>query len=149
MLAKEALFTVADKDAAFSSLLGTIRPGGQLMYTDFMATGPDLKKLAVAQWQAREPRRPRLWEMARTRNKLEAEKMDLRVTEDITEKYRKRAFVGFNALVEKVKEFREDTEHVKWVILEAEIWFHRLAALESGEVNVSRIYARLPLGADV
>jgi hypothetical protein len=51
--------------------------------------------------------------------------------------------------VEKVKEFREDTERVKWVILEAEIWFHRLVALDSGEVNVSRIYARLPLGADV
>jgi len=149
VLAKEALFTVADKDAAFNSLLGMIRPGGQLMYTDFMATGRDLKNPAVAQWQAREPRRPRLWEMARTRNKLEAAKMEVRVTEDITEKYRKRAFVGFNALVEKVKEFREDTQRVKWVILEAEIWFQRLAALDSGEVNVSRIYARLPLGADV
>ena len=56
--------------------------------------------------------------------------------------------VGFNSLVEKVKEFREDTERVKWVILEAEIWFHRLAALDSSEVNVTRIYARLPLGAD-
>ena len=119
------------------------------MYTDFMATGPDLKNPAVAQWQAREPRRPRLWEMARTRNKLEAAKLEVRVTEDITEKYRKRALVGFNALVEKVKEFREDTERVKRVILETEIWFHRLAALDSGEVNVSRIYARLPLGADV
>ena len=51
--------------------------------------------------------------------------------------------------MEKAKEFREDTERVKWVILEAKIWFHRLAALDSGEVNVSRIYARLSLDADV
>jgi len=149
MLAKEALFTVADKDTAFDSILGAIRPGGQLMYTDFMATGPELTDPAVAQWQTREPRRPHLWELERTRNKLEAAKMEVRVAEDITEKYRKRALIGFNSLVEKVKEFREDTERVKWVILEAEIWFHRLAALDSGEVNVTRIYARLPLGADV
>ena len=43
------------------------------MYTDFMATGPELNDPAVAQWQTREPR-PHLWEMARTRNKFEAAK---------------------------------------------------------------------------
>ena len=102
-MAKEALFTVA-----FDSILSAIRPGGQFMYTDFMATGPELNDPAVAQWQTREPRRPHLWKMSRTRNKFEAAKMEVRVTEDITEKYRKRALVGFNSLVEKVKEFREE-----------------------------------------
>ena len=86
-MAKEALFTVADKDSAFDSILSAIRPSGQFMYTDFMATGPELNDPAVAQWQTREPRRPHLWEMARTRNKFEAAKMEVRVTEDITEKY--------------------------------------------------------------
>jgi len=72
-------------------MLGAIRPGGQLRYTDFLATGPDLKEPAVAQWQTREPRRPHLWELARTRKKIEAAKIEVRVTEDITDRYRKRA----------------------------------------------------------
>ena len=125
------------------------RPGGQFMYTDFMATGPELNDPAVAQWQTREPRRPHLWQVSQVREKLESMGLEVRVTEDITAKYRSRALAGFNTLVEKVKEFREDTERVKWVVLEAEIWFHRLAALDSGEVNASRIYARLPLNADI
>ena len=148
-LSKETLFTVADKDAVFGAMVKMIRPGGQLMYTDFMATGPEFKSPAIAQWQAREPRRPHLLQMAEAREKLEALGMEVRIAEDITAKYRKRALAGFNQLVEKVREFRKDVDRVKWAVLEAEIWFHRLAALDSGEVNISRIYARLPLDADL
>ncbi len=147
VLSKEALFTVSDKDAAYETIAGLIRPGGQLMYTDLMATGPELDNPAVAQWQTREPRRPHLWQLSQVREKLESLGLEVRVAEDITQKYRTRALAGFNQMVEQVDSFRTDTSKLKWVILEAEIWFHRIAALDSGQVNVSRIYAMLPLKA--
>ena len=147
VLSKEALFTVSDKDAAYKTMVEMIRPGGQLMYTDLMATGPDLNSPAVAQWQTREPRRPHLWQLSQVREKLESLGLEVRVAEDITAKYRTRALAGFNELVSQVDGFRTDTERVKWVVLEAEIWLHRIAALDSGEVNVSRIYAMLPLSS--
>ena len=150
VFSKDALFTVADKDTLLETMEIIMKPGGQLMMTDYMAAegkgenGEEgqAESPAVALWSRFEPRRPRLWDVGRFRSKLESKNFEVRVAEDISEKQRGYVLQGFLGFTEALKTFKGNPELEEWAVREAEFWLHRIAALSSGEVKVYRFYAR-------
>jgi ubiquinone/menaquinone biosynthesis C-methylase UbiE len=114
VFSKEALFTVADKDALLETMETIMKPGGQLMMTDYMAADgmgesgaeDEAESQAIKLWSRFEPRRPHLWDVGRFRNKFESMNYEVRVAEDITEKQRGYVLHGFLEFTTALKTFK-------------------------------------------
>src|SRR3546814_11182061 len=59
VLSKEGLMSVQDKRLLLAKLRAAMKPGGQLMLTDFLLTGPTDSRIYEVWWD-REPIKPQL-----------------------------------------------------------------------------------------
>jgi cyclopropane fatty-acyl-phospholipid synthase-like methyltransferase len=145
VVAKEALFTVADKPALFARLRRFLRGGAQISLSDYLRLGaPDATALRV--WAAHEPVEPHLRSPQELRDMLERIGLEVRVMEDISADYRAAALAAFASMAQAMKGDPDAEVWRPWLVSEAEHWGRRLAALESGEMAVFRCYARMPGG---
>jgi len=145
VFSKEALFTVADRKKLFQSIFKMLKVESHLLFTDFFLAGAEAAGPATEVWSAHEPARPQLWTIEDTSATLEGLGFEVRITEDITEAYQERVVTGFSKLLAMIKQPPMDPEFTSWAAAEAEHWARRVAVLESGEVKVFRVYARVPL----
>lgn len=138
--AKELFFTVKKKKELLSVIGDALKDRGQLLFTDFVKAEEVKDPDALAAWEEAEPVAPSLWsvkdyDMAMTRQKIE-----IRITEDITDDFREVVTKGWaRYLSSAVKEGVSD-EMAATVVSEAELWARRAKALESGDLRVCRIY---------
>ncbi len=145
VFSKEALFTVSDKQQLFESLHNMLKIEGQLLFTDFFAAQADASGPATEVWVAHEPKKPVLWSVDKTNEVLKECGFEVRITEDLTGRYRERVIAGFSRLLTEMETTSLEPMLISWLIAEAEYWARRIAVLDSGEVKVFRVYARIPL----
>ena len=143
ILAKEAMFTVVDKPTLFGAIRKALKPGGQLMLSDFMLAG-EAPGAAVEAWGAKEPQPPHMLSVPAMRTALEELGLQVSITEDVTAEYRSAAISAFANLAERMTSGEIGERMCPWAICEGELWSRRLAVLASGEVKLIRLYARLP-----
>jgi cyclopropane fatty-acyl-phospholipid synthase-like methyltransferase len=143
VLAKEAFFTIEDKPALFGAIRKALKPGGQLMLSDFMLAG-DASGPAITAWAEKEPLTPFLWSIPAMRASLEELGLVVSIVEDVTAEYRAAAIGAFANLAERINSGEIGERMCPWAICEGELWSRRLALLASGEVKMVRLYARLP-----
>ncbi len=142
---KEALFAVGARKKLFQTIHKMLKIEGHFLFTDFFLAGADAAGPATEVWSANEPTRPKLWTVKDTSAALERLGFEVRITEDITAPYQERVVKGFSKLLRMIQQPPMDPEFTSWAAAEAEHWARRVAVLESGEVKVFRVYARLPL----
>ncbi len=142
---KEALFAVGERKKLFQSIHKMLKIEGHLLFTDFFLARADAAGPATEEWSAHEPTRPVLWTVEDTSAALEGLGFEVRITEDITRPYQERVVKGFSKLLGMIQRPPVNLEFTSWAAAEAEHWARRVAVLESREVKVFRIYARLPL----
>ncbi len=143
VIAKEALLPVEDKPAVFAAIRRALRPGGQLMMSEYLLVA-DEPSPAVAKWTEATPVKLHLMPIKAARAELEQLGFQVRIVEDITAEYEMGARKAFADMAQHMRAGGPAEHMAPWVLAEGEIWSHHLAALASGEVKVYRIYARIP-----
>ena len=74
---------------------------------------------------------------------MEDLKLEMRVQEDITDKFRPMITQSWTGFVESLEKGNVSPERAEALIQEAEMWTRRVAALDSGDLRVCRIHAIL------
>ena len=141
---KEALFTVADKERLFKMVFEALKNEGQFVFTDYMVRERGAGSQAVKDWIAHEPVQPHPWSPDRTEAYLKRLGFDIRVVEDMTKGARRRIFKGWQKFIDTHEPGSIPEELVPSLVDEAEHWARRVAALDSGNIRVYRIYALKP-----
>ena len=142
MFSKEALYKIEDKETLFSSIDTILRPHGQIMLTDYVAAQENMDSPELQVWSAQERTPAHLWTTDSYRSYFEGNGYDVRVAEDITDKYYSKVVNGFSLFSNTIKTFRGNKEMEEWSIREAEFWVRRMAPFEAGDLRVCRVFAQ-------
>lgn len=150
VFAKETFFRVDNKKRLFKVIEASLKVGGQVLVTDFVLGEPgSLEKEAIRQWIVREPVEPRPWAIDDLVTALEEASLDVRIAEDMTERYRRLITSGWvlstDHLRPQVERLRDGggsrQEFLNCLLDEFELWARRLALLEGGDLKVYYINA--------
>jgi SAM-dependent methyltransferase len=145
---REPFYTVKNKQALLETLVQALKPGGELVFTDYMLRASDFKSAPLAEWMAGEPVTPHPWTLEEQLTVLRELRLDVRVTEDFTKQFRDLIVRRLEQLVTKNELVVADPAQAEQLLHEVELWGRRVKALDSGDVQVYRIYARKTGNAD-
>jgi ubiquinone/menaquinone biosynthesis C-methylase UbiE len=147
VMARELFFTIPDKLALLGTLRNGLRKNGALAFTDFVLAEPDQNEGSVMdQWHKTEPVPPQPWSIGEYRGRLESLNLRIVEFEDDTEFYRKMVLQAWQDYADGLEQVLFDEGLVDALMREAELWLHRVRALESGQLKVLRVHARLRAG---
>jgi SAM-dependent methyltransferase len=139
VLARNATYAVTDKERLFQAVLQGLKSRGQLLMTEYVRVGPPRPELAA--WEAREPHPPSLWTLAEYTACLSKLGYEIRITEDMTATHRSLITGGWAQMLAETNLRELPRSHALAVIESAESWMRCAAALESGALQLYRIYA--------
>jgi cyclopropane fatty-acyl-phospholipid synthase-like methyltransferase len=138
IFAKEAFFTVQNKDKLFDAINKGLKPGGQFLFTDY-CTLSETTSPVLSKWLAAEPLPPNLWTVEKLIAALRLRKLDVRTNEDITELQRKLILRALGHFLEHLESHKLDLSTKRAVLEEVELWARRMAAFDAG-LRVYRFY---------
>ncbi|MBT5110212.1 MAG: hypothetical protein HOM25_16160 [Rhodospirillaceae bacterium] len=142
MIAREMMFTVADKAGFINKLQMSMFSGGQLIFTDLILDDDaNMDSEAFAQW--RESEKPPLYCLTVSQYRALLEEVDMEVLdfEDDTTEYAENIRQAWAKFVTTIQGQSVDEAFQQHVLHEAEYWHSRLRAFESGELKLMRIRA--------
>lgn len=143
ILSSEAIYLIDDKQKLLKTFESCLKPRGQLSLTDFVRRDdlpPDDPRLIGL---GLDPSRPVTFATgAEYERWLRELNFDVRVDEDITERYRKMIMDGW---VDFTQAGGERAAHARIMpeslVKEVELWTRRVAAFDAGLLKVMRYYA--------
>lgn len=141
LFSKEFLFTVQDKDRLFRLFNTMLKDDGQILLTDYVLAEPGKSSPALDAWAKSEPAKPAPWALEDYVKVLTELKLDIRITEDITEDTRKLITEDWGRYMASVNHDGLDNASISAMVDEAELWTRRVKLLESGDLKVCRIHA--------
>jgi SAM-dependent methyltransferase len=141
VFSKEFLYAVADKDKFLKAVEDLLKSKGQFMFTDFMLTEPHLHTPAITNWIEKEPLTPKPWALEDYEVGLVGARLDIRVTEDITDVFRAMVIKGWANYTENAEPGSVGMESAPALVDEVELWTRRIQAIDSGDLKVYRIHA--------
>ena len=141
VLAREAFYMVADKARLFASIARGLKPGGQMIFTDVVATGKRQMSPPMQRWMAAERSVPHPilpQEMASHLQRF----FDVRVNDDVTPIYRSMILSGLMHFAGQLKAKRVPRQLLEWTSREVEFWARRVALFERKELAVHRFHVQ-------
>jgi ubiquinone/menaquinone biosynthesis C-methylase UbiE len=145
---REAFYTVKNKKELISTLIGALKTGGELVFTDYVLRASGLKSAAVTEWVEGEPAVPHPFSVEEMIALLRELRLDVRVTEDYSKQFRDLIVRRLEMLVTKNELLAGDPAQAEQLLHEVELWGRRVKALDSGDVQVYRFYARKTTSSD-
>lgn len=139
IFAKEAFYSVQNKEKLFDEIAGHLKSGGQFLFTDYCADEEDLKSMPLVTWMNTEPVEPVLWSATRITRALKARKLDVRINEDMTLLQRQLILRALSGFLGHLDAHALDTTTKLAVLGEVELWARRMAAFDAG-LKVYRFY---------
>jgi len=141
ILARQTTYTLPDKEKLLGALAHALKPRGHLLLVDYMLdpkhpAGPELET-----WRRQQETPPQLWSAPQYVNCLKHLGLDIRVTEDTTDKFRRLVISGWGQMITTVDLGGLPKRHLLAVVDEAERWVQTIAALDAGALRTYRIYA--------
>jgi SAM-dependent methyltransferase len=120
-----------------------LRPGGQLVLTGLAtATALHPSDPAVKRWAALERRNPSEIPAARAITRMLGRVgLDVRVTEDASERHLDQAMVGWRVLLRDLSETKPTSQQAAQLIAEAERWLLRRKLIRDGQLRLMRWHA--------
>jgi hypothetical protein len=140
VLARESLFGILDKEKLFKSVEQALKEKGQFMFTDFVLRTSKLENDAVTRWKAAEPTLVWPWCPEDYGGLVSQLGLDMRVSEDMTDKYRGLVMEGWGRFMEILKDKRLPPKLMLDVVEEAELWANRVKAFDSGDLRYYRFH---------
>lgn len=142
VLCRQLLHKVRDKDRLLRVVEQALKANGQLVLTDYMLSDPSsADSPAVKAWLQADGNGAGLWSLDDYTRALGAQKMDVRVSEDITAAYRGAVLAAWADLTKAITGAALAPEFSQCMVDELERWMRLVAAIDSGDVKVFRIYA--------
>lgn len=141
VLGRQATYAVADKARFLEGLRSGLKDRGQLLLTDYVVEPKSADKPELAAWQKQQPYPPQLWTLKQYTECLSGLGFEIRVTEDTSDGYRRRIVAGWDQMLHTVDLHGLPRKHVAAILDEAERAVHAIAALESGSLQIYRLYA--------
>lgn len=144
VLSKDGLMAVQDKRLLLAKIRAALKPGGQLMFTDFLLTG-STESRTYEVWHEREPVKPHLFTPEGLQAELESLNFIICYIEDVTPELKHAVLDSFGKYAEEVKlrgKAVSDNER-DWAISEGEHWAIRLSAFDANIIRQYRIYCRV------
>jgi cyclopropane fatty-acyl-phospholipid synthase-like methyltransferase len=143
ILSREFFFKIKNKPIFFKEIASTLfpdnSPRGQVTFTDFILEDSEAEKPAVKAWLSGE-REVFPVSLEKMRKTMAGAGLDLRVSEEITDKYRRDVLRGFASLATFLKDHEPDEETKRLVLTEMRVWSLRAAAMKQG-LKIFRFYA--------
>jgi SAM-dependent methyltransferase len=141
VFAKEAFFTVKRKNELLEAAVAALKPNGQLLFTDYVlahsaSTGADIET-----WRSGEREMPHPWTVSQYVERLKRLKLDIRISEDISERQRVMILDAWNRMLKELPRGRLPRETQLALVDEAELWLRRVSAMEGGDLRVYRFHA--------
>lgn len=137
---REALFSVVRKDETLKAMEKALKDKGQIVLTDFVVRSSKLETDAVTNWRDAEPSLIWPWSPDDYSNLAAALGLELRVAEDMTDKYRVMIMQGWSEFMNMLKDKRLLPKMMLEVVEEAELWANRIKAIDSGDVRIFRFH---------
>lgn len=146
LFALETFHRAKDKRRLYTNIAQALTVQGQVLFTDFVLREPGATSGLLEAWKQVEPFRPHPWSAAETAKCLKELRLDARVDEDMTEKYRRLALFGWQGCLDRLAEqraagTRPSRDVLNQLLDDAELWVFRLRALDSGALQVRRYFA--------
>lgn len=143
-LSKDGLMSVQDKRLLLAKLRAAMKPGGQLMFTDFLLTGSTESRVYEVWWD-REPVKPHLLTPEGLQAELESLNFIICYMEDVTHELKEAVIQSFAAYAEEVKLKGKavDENEREWAICEGEHWAIRLSAMDANIIRLYRVFCRV------
>jgi len=138
---RERLFTVHNKAEVLKEVVESLKPGGTLVISDYMAVDVEGRARLLGPWSAMEPARPSLWTLAQYQKAFEDLGLTIEHELDFTKKYLELVLKGWHRAKRKVAKNKSDREFTDYLLREGDIWLARVNALNSGALCVRRICA--------
>ncbi len=136
-----ALFTTAGKERLLQQVAAALKDRGQLLFADFVKADAVADDGPLSEWIQSEPVEPRLWSAQDYSHYIETLGMDVRVVEDISDRFKGMVLQGWAGFLSSIEETGLDHATGAALVTEIELWTRRTQALDSGELRVCRIHA--------
>lgn len=142
VVSREVMHLLADKDEVYACCKDLLKPGGQLLFTDFVSRRPGVNP-AVEVWAAHEGIHAHLETPDVHRKLLEGHGFEILGFDDIGPEYRKRVAGSMQTFAEQLAQKSLDELDREWIMYEVDLWARRVDFLQSGDLGVWRVHARL------
>lgn len=144
VLSKEGLMGVQDKRLLLAKLRAAMKPGGQLMLTDFLLTGSTDSRIYQVWWD-REPVKPHLLTPEGLQAELESLNFIICYIEDVSHELKEAVIKAFGSYAADIKLLGKDANENEreWAISEGEHWAIRISAMDANIIRLFRIYCRV------
>ena len=141
IFSRETFYQVVDKGSFLQELERGLKPGGHLVFTDYVITDVRKDSEGFKDWQEKEEVTPHVWNLTDYREALKDLKLDIRISENITPRLVTAIKKGWATYMEAAKNSGKLSEQGELIMREAELWMRRLKVLETGEVRIYRFHA--------
>lgn len=144
VVSKDGLMPVQDKRLLLAKIRAAMKPGGQLMFTDFLLTGSTESRVYEVWWD-REPVKPHLLTPEGLQAELESLRFVIGYIEDVSHELKDAVLEAFGNYAEevKLKGRNVDENEREWAISEGEHWAIRLSAIDANVIRLYRVYCRV------
>ena len=141
VFSKEFLFTVRNKPKFLKAVENLLKLKGQFLFTDYMLAKPQLKSPVLEEWMAHEPVKAHPWALEDYQDALATVRLDVRVTEDVTETFRAMVIEGWAKYTQSTQRGSVGEKAAPALVDEVERWTRRIQAIDSGDLKVCRVHA--------
>lgn len=144
IFSKEGFYRIADKDRLFAAIYDGLKGNGQLIFTDYVLQESGVAPPEVTAWLEAEGNVPPLWSIAQVIECLNRFELDIRITEDMTQRYQQMVLEGWRAYVARMLRQKPEPAMLRAILRELEIWVRRMLALDRGGLRIYRVHAIKP-----
>jgi 2-polyprenyl-3-methyl-5-hydroxy-6-metoxy-1,4-benzoquinol methylase len=141
VFSKEALFRIKRKNELLEAAVAALKPNGQLLFTDYVLAHSASTGAEITAWRQGEPVGPHPWTVSQYVERLKRMKLDIRISEDISDRHRTMILQAWNRMLAELPKGRLPRESQLDLVDEAELWLRRVAALDGGDLRVYRFHA--------
>jgi SAM-dependent methyltransferase len=141
IFARLVFLPLEQKKRLIAQVEQALKPGGQLMFLEFALGSANAKSPALDAWLKGEDHPPHPITIDAYSEELKALKMDVRVAEDMTAEFRSLVLEGWARLTSALKPKSLAPDEAQGLAHEVELWSRRIAAFDTGDLRVARLYA--------
>jgi cyclopropane fatty-acyl-phospholipid synthase-like methyltransferase len=138
---RDLFLTVRNKARFLEMITSTLKSKGQFLFTDVVvpdeATGAD----KFQAWAAAETVKPAPWKLSELKKALKELTYDVRIAEDMTDKYLELALAGWHKFSAATREAKLGPKHREILSAEINRWAMLCAAYESRQIRLFRFFA--------
>ncbi len=138
---RERLYTSSHKHRLIQQIASALKPGGQLLITDYVRNDQAGFTQAFNSWVDAEPHVVFPWTASQYTEEIRKAGLKLRTSHDFSERIVEQIHTGWHRMVRSLDSNEVSRKYVNNLLREGEIWLARAKALQSGDVQVIRFIA--------